>query len=265
LAAPVIKKLIECRSLQTIDAMETATLHAFVVAQLLRSKRRVLDHAVLADEIKRRWPEAETNPWRDEITDNELAKFSSLDFTFSNLEEFSNHLAAKHCYLMIRDCRDEIYISDTPLVMHNQKQFGPYGNIGIGVPHIEIYYPLSPDIVLAYMCRLTMKEIESKQDEQEKALSTFSAKKLLTTGLTPEEAQLLAADRAEIKRAKTYYSMMKNDRLAPLSPDNVLFLNSLQVSSSYRYIAARKPEFQFVRKALKERPHWKEGLKLQVS
>jgi hypothetical protein len=154
-AALVIKKLVERKTLSVLEPMEMAALHDFALVQHLRSKRRRLDHELVTQEIKKRWPDAPVNPAPEEISGAELTKLFTLDFTFSNLEELSNHLAIKHCYLMIRDCRDEIYISDNPLVLHNQKSYGPYGNIGVGVPHIEIYYPLSPDLVLAYACPLT--------------------------------------------------------------------------------------------------------------
>jgi len=82
------------------------------------------------------------------MIDQEFEKFSSLEFAFSHLEDFTAAMAPKHSYLLVKDCPGELYISDNPMVMHNNKDYGPYGNIGLAVPHIEIYY----QIVLAYMC-----------------------------------------------------------------------------------------------------------------
>src|SRR3982074_3970608 len=81
--------------------------------------------------------------------DAEFEKFFALEFTFSKLEELTAALISKHSFLMIKDCSGDLYISDNPMVMHNSKEYGPYGNIGLAVPYIEIYYPLSPKIVLA--------------------------------------------------------------------------------------------------------------------
>jgi hypothetical protein len=266
IAAPIIEKILKQKSLSSLDPMEVAALHMFVLIQYNRSKRRRLDYDLITEEIKKRWPDAPVNPWQDRITDSELTKFSTLNFTFSNLEEMTGHFVYKHSYLMLRDCRDEIYTSDNPLVMHNQKQYGPYGNIGIGVPHIEIYYPLSPDIILAYMCRMTMKEIETEQQKSEAEVSAFFGKKFLSpSGLSQKDTADLAEARLEIQRSKKYYSMIKNERLVPMSAENVLYVNSLQVASSYRYLAARKAEFQFARRALSEKPHWKDGLQLNVA
>lgn len=265
LAAPVIKKICEKRDLKLLAPEELASLHMFVLVQHLRCKRRMLDHDVITDEIKRRWPEAEINPWKDDIADKELSKLMGLNFAFDHLDEMTKHLLVKHSYLMVRNCKDEVYISDSPLVMHNQKTFGPYGNLGIGVAHIEIYYPLSADVVLAYMCPQTMHEIEATQDRNDRHLSSFVGRKILSSGLSPADLADIRRDKEEMARARSFYSMMKNDRLVPMDASNILFLNSLQVSSSYRYLAARKPQFDFARTALSERPHWRDGLQLKVS
>jgi hypothetical protein len=38
---------------------------------------------------------------------------------------------------------DSLYISDNPITLFNQKNFGFYGNLGLRCPGIEIYLPLS--------------------------------------------------------------------------------------------------------------------------
>lgn len=265
-AAPIIKMIVENKSLASLNPMEAATLHTFVILQHLRSKRRKLDQDFITEEIKKRWPNARINPCPEHISDEELTKLSALEFAFSKLEELTKYLVAKHSYLIVKNCGDEVYISDNPLVMHNQKQFGPYGNIGVAVPHIEIYYPLSPDVILAYACPLTIKEIEETQQKSDKVLSSFFGQRFLSpAGLSATDMADLAKAKAEIQRAKNYYTMIKYERVVPADSQNILYLNSLQVSSSYRYIAAKRSNFQFARTALAERPHWKEGRQLQIS
>jgi Protein of unknown function (DUF4238) len=71
--------------------------------------------------------------------------------------------------------------------------------------------------------------------------------------------------RAEIQRAKNYYAMIKKERVTPIISENLLFLNSLQVRSSCRYLACRTDDFSFAVKSLSERPHWKEGAGIEVA
>jgi Protein of unknown function (DUF4238) len=265
-AAPIIAQIVERRSLAFLDPMDEAILHTFVVVQLLRSKRRRLDQAAVNAEIRKRWPEADLNPLKENMADNEFEKFSTLDMTFSKLGELASALISKHSYLMIKSCPGELYISDNPMVMHNSGQYGPYGNIGLAVPRIEIYYPLSHEIVLAYMCPLTMKETEEAHRTSDAEVNSLFSKKFMSPkGLSPADKLEIERHRAEIQRAKNHYAMIKNDRLVPISSENLLFLNSLQVLSSFRYLACHKRDFAFAVRALSERPHWKEGVGIQVA
>jgi hypothetical protein len=265
-AAPIIARILQRRALTFLNPMEEAILHTFVVVQFLRSKRRRLDQAAVSEEIRKRWPEADLNPLKENMTDEEFEKFSTLNMTFSKLTELTSALVPKHSYLMIKSCHGELYISDNPMVMHNSKQYGPYGNIGLAVPRIEIYYPLSHEVVLAYMCPLTMKETEEKHRSSDAEInSLFTMKFMSPKGLSPRDRLEIEGHRAELSRAKNHYAMIKSERVMPISSDNLLFLNSLQILSSARYLACHSPDFTFALKALSERPHWKEGVGIQVA
>jgi hypothetical protein len=265
-AAPIIAQIVTQRSLTFLTPMDEAILHTFVVVQFLRSKRRRLDQAAVGAEIRRRWPEIDQNPLKEEMSDDEFEKFAALDATFSKLDELAAALISKHFYLIIKDCAGDLYISDNPAVMHNSKQYGPYGNIGLAVPHIEIYYPLSPEVVLAYMCPLSMKETEEAHTTSESETNLIFSKRFLSpAGLSLADRLEIESRRKEIRRAKDYYAMIKNERVAPMNPDVLLFLNSLQVLSSFRYIACSRKNFDFAIKALSERPHWREGIGVQFA
>jgi hypothetical protein len=218
------------------------------------------------NEVRRRWPDAEINPHPERIADFELAKLTALKGTFEKLDQMAEPLTLKHLMLMVRNCKDNLYISDNPLVMHNERTFGPYGNIGLAVPGVEIYYPLSPDVVLAYLCPTSMKNIEEKQAEAEKYASSYFARKTLSpTGISQADITTLEKLRAEIRKGKDHYRLMKENRVVPMNGQNILYLNSLQVSSSYRFVAASKSDFRFAKRALHERPHWKEGVRIKVA
>ena len=265
-AAPVISEVVRQRSLASLNPMDQATLHMFVVVQLLRSKRRRLDHTAVSTEIKRRWPDADLNPLKDKMVDNEFDKFFALNFSFSRLDELVSPLVAKHPFLMLKHCEGDLYISDNPVVMHNNKQYGPYGNIGLAVPHIEIYYPLSHELVLAYMCPLTMKETEDAHAAADQHVnSVFSKMFLSPAGMSISDKLEIEKARAEIQRAKNHFAMIKNERVVPITSENLLFLNSLQVRSSCRYLACHTDYFAFAVEALSERPHWKEGVGIEVA
>ena len=265
-AAPIIAQVVRRNSLASLEPQDQAILHMFVVVQLLRSKRRRLDWAAMSNEIKKRWPEADLNPLKEEMSDEEYEKLMVLNATFSRLEELTSALLSKHSYLMVKDRAGDLYISDNPLVMHNNKQYGPYGNIGLAVPHIEIYYPLSHEVVLAYMCPLTMKEIQEKHRASDTEVNSLFSKRFMSPkGLSITDSVEIERFRAEIQRAKDHFALIQNERVVPISSENLVFLNSLQVMSSFRYLACRTNDFDFAIRALSERPHWKEGVGIQVA
>jgi len=266
LAAPVIARIIEYKNIDSLSDDDLAKLHLFVVVQLLRSKSRRLDQDVVVNEVRKRWPDAKINPQPDRISDVELAKLAALKATFEKLDELARPLALKHLLLMVRDCKDTLYISDNPLVMHNQRTFGPYGNIGLLVPDVEIYYPLSPDVVLTYLCPSSLADAQDKQTEAERYADSFFARKVLSpTGISQADLATLERIRAEIRRSKDYNRLIRECRVVPMDEQNVLYVNSLQLSSSHRFIAASSPDFHFAKRALQERPHWKEGVRIKVA
>jgi hypothetical protein len=265
LAAPIISEIVQTKSLTNLSPMDLGTLHIFVALQLTRSKAKRLDQDAVLTEIKRRWPDATLNPFPDRIADSELGKLSSLKIAFDNLDKFAEPLVLKHLFLMIRDCRDDVYISDNPVVMHNQSTYGPYGNLGLAVPGIEIYFPLSPDVTLAYLCPTALARVEAEQAKAEKQVSSLFATKMLRSGLSPADTAEFNKMRAAIKRSRDHYRLLKEHRVVPMDAQNVLFLNSLQLRSSYRFVAASRSNFAFARRCLSERPHWKEGMRVQVA
>jgi hypothetical protein len=79
-AAPIVADIIRNKSLASLAPTQEATLHTFVVMQLLRSKRRRLDHALVASEIKKRWPDADVNPFKEKMIDEEFEKLFLVEF-----------------------------------------------------------------------------------------------------------------------------------------------------------------------------------------
>src|SRR5664279_4344786 len=110
LAAPVISQIIKNRTLDSLDPMDLAKLHLFVVVQLMRSKSRRLDQDAIVNEVRKRWPDAEINPHPERIADFELAKLAALKGTFEKLDQLAEPLTLKHLMLMVRNCKDNLYI-----------------------------------------------------------------------------------------------------------------------------------------------------------
>jgi hypothetical protein len=107
-----------------------------------------------------------------------------------------------------------LYISDNPFVRTNQQTFGPYGNLGLMCPGIELYMPLSSNLVLAMYCpSFGVKFLEIHNE----------LKKMIAINHHPHE----------LEDKLTYYTaLIKAMQGGPAmigTTDNITYYNSLQV------------------------------------
>lgn len=259
----VIRKILETRNLLSLGPLEFADLNLFVVAQILRSKMWRENAESITREIKRRAPGLKMSPDTSLITDDQFNKLLQLKNAFESLDKLAYLLCQKLCFLMIGNGTDPIYISDSPVVMHNLNDYGPYGNIGLALAGIEIYFPLSAEVILAYNCPTIAEQMKRNIETAEKnASKAFGAAFLSKNGLDVRSKFEIAEAKAQICRAQTAFKLLTKHRCVPMSADNHLYVNSLQISSSHRYIASKFNDFDLVRKGLKERPNWREGRKM---
>jgi len=116
-------------------------------------------------------------------------------------------------------------ISDNPVSKHNMIDRGPRGNLGLKNDGIELYMPLSPKLTLHMMCP-----------------------KIATAALlTPELAEI-------------YSCAMTNNEPIRMKPENVDFVNSLQVIWAERFVYARNRErLEMPLDMLKTNPELREG------
>lgn len=261
LAKPVLSKIISDRSVAKLNSDEAATVCTFSVVQMLRSKAFRESMIQMPREIRRRFPEIVTNDLPEFFDDSAFEKFSALRFATENIAELATHLICKRMILFERACKGAIYVSDNPLVMHNDREFGPYGNLGLGVPGIQVYHPISPDLILGMLCPSLLSEMHL---EKNKALDRINQARLATfrTG-----SPTLAADMANYRdladkaaSSTALFQAMFDNQHALIQKQNLYFFNSLQLRSSHRFVAAQQDDFSFARRVMSEQPEWKKPL-----
>jgi Protein of unknown function (DUF4238) len=134
--------------------------------------------------------------------------------------EFAPHFANKVCLLLETRMSDPFFVSDNPIALHNQNDFGPYGNLGLAVPGIEIYFPITPTLTL-----------------------TFFEPSIL------ERLDTLSRHGEELIRAA------QTGGRAHCANENVMFLNSLQVINASRFVMSVTKNFALATRMLEEKPH----------
>ena len=120
--------------------------------------------------------------------------------------------------------------------MQNMIETPHRGNLGLGLPGIEIYFPIAPTRALAMWCP-SLKQVvfgSAAGSEEGRALSS----------------QLSAA--------------LATGRPVGYSAENVENLNALQTAGSERYLFSSTSDFDLVRRLLDEHPDLGNGPRLAI-
>lgn len=147
-----------------------------------------------------------------------------------------DHLLEKTLVLYRSDESSPFWIGDSPVAMHNTTNPGDglRGTLGLAVPGIEIYLPISRDLILAHMCPSIA----------------------VAYGALDHEAARMGFIHAH---ARPYLRALENGSAILLSKEHVEFQNWLQLAYSERFVYSSKDNFGDGRKMLKETPTLRTG------
>lgn len=265
-AAPIIRKLVADRSWANLDGEEQVTLGFFLAVQFVRGPdtRARIDQmidqlqakaeAMAKDKAGRKVAAAPTADERKQMI-FELMRTSAAELAEMMLEK---------SWLLFEPEEGEFYLGDTPLAMHNDRDMGPYGNIGLAVPGIQIYFPLAPDLLLALWCPSLTAELLDAQEKHRLAVGSLSL--LETLGVAPlskQEREVLADLRGKLPRATAMVEALKTKTALKSDADNLRFLNHLQVRSAERYVLTRNQPFDLVREMVAHKDSYRRGMRLR--
>lgn len=172
-AAKVIRKVLETMTISELSLTERVTLAALVSAQWLRtsSMREALldvDRAVEerfrsegTDPTTVRLVAPGINPstaplYRKMSTDD--AAEIALEIMSENNPEIAAHLTMR-CWSLMWTEKPVLFVSDSPVCLHNSLNRGPFGNLGIMSEGIEVYMPLSSQVCLGIFCPIRYGEM----------------------------------------------------------------------------------------------------------
>lgn len=238
----VIKNIINKNSLTGLTHLDKFLLCYFVATQILRTMQQRQHMADIITHMKEKlkyFYNPSCGLTLDEFLERETEKNFLLNQKLLTIEVFKECtldyaicLIAKKMQLFRSPANIPFYISDHPVIFHNSRNFEPYGNIGLAVPGIEIYMPISSHLCLGFISRdiiftLPYNVLSFNINEQE-----------MTEVNVPIQC----------------------------SKDNLEFLNYRQILFAERYLCCENMDFDFVKKVLREHPQLKHSqFRLQFS
>lgn len=241
----VVKSLVASESLRGLEEKDRAVLAVLVAVQKLRTAH-IRQSLLKADQLlQERLREMGAN--LDEIEnyeplDEEGARLVSLKL-ISEAKEFVPHILEKDWVLLRGNSANPFYISDNPVALQNMRDFGPRGNLGIGVPGIEIYLPLSSTLTLAIYCSSNTELLKQAYSDAKRG----------------------GVGAAEV-RAHLEEMICAVDTGAPATcrEENIVNLNYLQVRYAERQVYCEKRSFALAKDMVDKDPSYKVGPRMTV-
>lgn len=268
-ASKVIQRLRIERSLADLAAADRAALCVFAALQRLRGLGiRAQMHDVDA-QIRARLREGGDDP--DTIPqlaggqDPEQIKLTALMLIRNNLDVFAKSLALKVMFLFQPPRGRTFLLGDSPVVMSNSTDHGPYGNIGFEVEGIELYLPVAPDLAIGFWCPTLVTVMETALNQCETSLRNTAAAAMF--GIGPELLKLreMRADLASRKeRIRQELAHIGAGTPVQWDPSNLDYVNSLQVAQAERHILSHDGDFALVRRMIADNPAFRGGPRLML-
>lgn len=253
-AKPIIKAILNADSLDVIGEDEKLTLSVFFSVQLTRTKtfREQWNDfpRMLREHLEAQGEQVASGSQAAELirdpTENE-SKAQTAKFMVEASQHFAPHFATKLWLLAATTRRHPFILSDNPLTLQNMTDMSPRGNLGLSVPGIEIYFPLSPVRALAMWCPSLGDVVRESAQALRRLYGGRKADK------ADDADSLLSLEEA-----------LRTGRPAMYTKENVENFNSLQVARSERYIFSSVNDFHLAEDMIRAHPNLRRGPRVQV-
>lgn len=235
--APLLRRIIAEESIGWLSRDDRVRLSLFAAAQQTRVKS-VREQMRALHENVRTWLTASGHDPKS------VEGFEELDFEQQQAKEatmvllakdFGRYYFAKQWMLLKTPPDRSLYISDSPVVLHNTIRRPGRGNLGLNVEGIEIYLPISPTLSLSFFCERTAQRFRN----------AFPAARIL---------RRIGALRDDDGSSEAVQRAFETGKPLKLVPANVEFQNSLQVITSSRFVFSRDGNFELVIEMLRDHP-----------
>ena len=254
--AAILTTIRREESLAGLTELDRMGLAVFAVIQMQRTASFRLNIADMMEQFSARMRDIGTGygisehhldvnmPGARKMTDAEL-KALTLSMT-ADAAAFGPLVYEKSLILCKAPSGDRFLLSDNPVALHNMQDHGWRGNIGLAVKGIEIYLPISSQLLLWWVCP--------------------SYERLFRENLSSAETVLPYASmdqRGQLERLlsgnKQFLSILDTGTPLLSSTDNMLHANSMQVIYAERFVFGPTADFALVREMIDEDPDLRHG------
>lgn len=237
-ASPIIKKICKDSALTNITEDERQLMACFMAVQMVRTAAYRATFADVMKQfdavVKKKWGCDISMGGLEDVVD--AAKAMSLHSLISGGQEYAQSIASKQ-FVLFKSSKDDVWIGDHPLVLNNESPSDGFrGNLGLECKGIQIFLPLSSRLILGAICPSVYSDLEkASQGSVAGRFYFFNMMRRIESGMAEE-----------------------------ITEDNVIFMNSLQVSFSERFVYSQKGKFDLAEKMIAETDRYRSGMRMTV-
>jgi hypothetical protein len=253
---PAYRRVVEYRRLERTEE-ERALLAYLIAFQFVRTKAQRDIFTQMDIMIREKWGGIDQIGLElAEMNNPAMLKMRHADFIKESLKEFTSLIASKDFLLMEAPSHRFFYLGDNPVAMHNHEKADPFwGNIGLAVRGIEIYLPLSRDLILCAWCPSIVERHRSEANERLQEYRTALLSKLMRGEITMQEMR--AHNKHMNGLVKPITDLLADfDSGAPLQlgDGEMDFHNSLQLLASVRHVICPQGDFALAERFMTDNP-----------
>jgi hypothetical protein len=211
--AQLIAKIIKDVSVSNLSEEDKSHIPLLIACQLVRTKLQRTTPVEISQQLSE-WFRKLGLPQPQAITDEDARRIAFRQLL--QIDKFGTPIN-KNDLVLLHSSEKKFWISDNPVVVNNSF---PYGQTGLESPGIEIYYPISSQLCLAFYCPSIRQILQEAFDQDHPRPS-------------PRDPYM----------ANLYQALVEGETLE-IPPNIVERLNALQVSQSSRFLYSCSDDFE---------------------
>ena len=253
--APMVRRIRDEKCLLR-TAEELGDLCLLMAFQFIRTKKMRLLPERLNRQILGHVERMGLDPQKVQglkVWDDEKLKQAHVRHQVRNLAEYANHFADKEFFLMVAPKGSTFYLGDHPVVFHSDEERQLMRGLGIGVPYIQIYLPLSAEVMLCAYCPAVFGQLMKGRDEEIANGQGIALKALMERKITAAQMKEIVEVAKEHDLVTPLIDTIRAGEPVYVEPHQVQCYNSLQAFHAHRFVVDPDGKFDVAKEMIAER------------
>lgn len=186
--------------------------------------------------------------------DAEGLKRQHIRHQLQSIQKYTEIIAEKEFFLMTAPAGHSFYIGDNPVVLHNDEPKTLHtGQLGIAADYIQIYLPLSSDVLLCAYDRAVLVSMMKAADADRDKFAGYALAKLMAGHITAAQMKNAIETARDRDPVAVMIKAIKRGQPIAIGPEQVQFYNSLQALFAHRFVIDPDDSFAVARDVIGER------------